>query len=872
MGTRNLVPRNSGEGSVGRIGRAWGTGVFDNLYFDGKLINNEFLVMDQNVRTTDSVEFDQGNFVNGLTVAGIDVATKLDTLNSSITQVSSGAAEFVFFSDVTDNIGVTEKIFYTNTPDPNTHLSGVTVATAEDLRVEIEWDGPSQDYVGFASINGQPIPLANIEELGDNTRRFKGFLDNVNLEGLTGITGHANGRSAIIPLNELGGGPEAVNITIDEISNATARPGHELGSSHLKQGDKINIFVDFDRNDVDFIKVHNHGLAEEIDFSNYNLVDIGGLFRATIPVTVSNRSGPSSVAVQAINTFGATGDLKESTDYSHTSGTRDLDQLYPIINASDPASYNGRSDGLREGESTTFSNSISNWSDATDTISYTSLTSDISITNSGVFESTKSVDYVGGIFNNADNVEIHALRTNNGATDTERVKVKIANGPVIISGSLDSLATSATSPHIIGTQEVKAGDTVNSEIVVDGKGVSINNVSISVQNEGVSRGTQTSFSSSYSKTTLSDGTYKFTVPISVFGTIGSSNRDGDQAASFKARNNFGTQSDKFTTTDTTKLNNGSAPSVSISSITSPASQQAIKNTESATVLNALNNYDSVIYSSPNNQLTISNPNTFESNKNVDYLNGAYNVKNDGGQNNIKISATKTSNGITIEDQDVVNIANSPLILSINNLSSKLSSSVSGESDQFNLSSSQLMLNAPSLSLDPSQSPPSSLTQINSGTSKNSNSYRINISDSDQKGTFNWQVSARNLANISTTNISTNSSYTLAGFSQRTIQASPNSIGAGLANIGTSVSDPSDVNFENISEGGSAPNGGTIYSYEPISNGTQLNNSFDLNNKFTICDSSGVVNENGDHVFNLDKLNRSANTSTLNPASFVISES
>ena len=149
MATRNLVPRNSGEGSVGRIGRSWGTGVFDNLYFDGKLINNEFLIMDQNVRTTDSVEFDQGNFVNGLTVAGVDVATKLDTLNTSITQVSSGAAEFVFFSDVTDNIGVTEKIFYTNTPDPNTHLSGVTVATAEDLRIEIEWDGPSKIMLGL---------------------------------------------------------------------------------------------------------------------------------------------------------------------------------------------------------------------------------------------------------------------------------------------------------------------------------------------------------------------------------------------------------------------------------------------------------------------------------------------------------------------------------------------------------------------------------------------------------------------------------------------------------------------------------------------------------------------------------------------------
>ncbi len=860
MATRNLVPRISGEGGIGRIGKAWATGVFDNLYFGGVLLEG----FDQNIKTTDSVEFVSGNFVSGLTINGIDVSGMGKTINT-VESILSGSAEFLFFSDVSDNNGVTDKVFL-ETPNPNLVLSGITVASASDLRVELRWDGPNDDYIGEAFIEGQKIPLSNIEQLGTDTRRFAGYLDNLNLEGNTTISGEANGRSVIIPLTELGSGPEALDIRIDPIESATPKPGQLLGSTHLKQGDIINIEADFNTNDVDLIKVFNSGISQGINFANYPLSENSGIFTTTIPIEISNRNGPQFIAIQAINSFGSTGDAV------HSSGFINLDQTYPSINAVDPTDYNGRSDGLREGETTSFSNSISNWSDASDTVSYTSLSSDISIVNSGVFESTKTVNYNQGIFNNSENIEIYALRTNNGTIDTERVTVKIANGPQIISGELDQLATSSSSPHAIGTQELKAGDTVNSEIVVDGKGVSINNISISVQNEGVSRGTQTSFSSSYAKTTLSDGTYKFTVPISVFGTIGSSSRDGDQPASFKVRNNFGTQSDKFTTTDTAKLNNGSIPSVSISSVSYPASQQAIKNTESATVLNTLNNYDSVIYSSPNNQLTVSNPNTFEQNKNVDYLNGGYNVKNDGGQNNIKISATKTSNGITIEDQEVVNIADSPLILSINNLSAKLLSSISGESDQFNLSSSQLMLNAPTLSLDPAQSPSSSLTQINSGTSKNSNSYRIDITDVDQKGTFNWQVSSRNLANIPTTSISTNATYTLAGFSQRTIQASPNSIGAGLANIGTTVSNTSNVNFENISEGGSAPNGGTIYSYEPLANGTQLNNSFDLNNKFTICDSSGVVDSNGDYVFNLDKLNRSANTSTLNPAAFVISES
>ena len=52
---------------------------------------------------------------------------------------------------------------------------------------------------------------------------------------------------------------------------------------------------------------------------------------------------------------------------------------------------------------------------------------------------------------------------------------------------------------------------------------------------------------------------------------------------------------------------------------------------------------------------------------------------------------------------------------------------------------------------------------------------------------------------------------------------------------------------------------------------QLDNSYDLDNKFTVCDSLGVTNSNGDHIFNLDKLNRAANTAVNNPAQFAVSE-
>lgn len=859
MATRNLVPRNSGEGGVGRPTKAWATGVFDNLYISGLSIS-----MDQNVRTADDVVFASGDFTNGLTINGVDVATSVE----SIEQTLEESAPFIFFSNATDNQGVTNKEYY-QTPNANTQLSGVTVAVAEDMRFTLQWDGPNDEYIGIAKINGQEIPFNNITELGADTRRFEGFIDNLNVEGLTGITGEANGREVILPLTELGSGPAPINILIDSLENATPKPGELLGTTHLKQGDAINIYVDFNRNDIQSIKIHDHGLAQEIDFTNYSLQDLGGTYRATIPVTISNRDGAQSVAVQAIDDFGSTGELKEATDFTHSSGSRDLDQRYPNIIANDPSSYNGRTDGLREGESTTFTNNISNWVNGVDYISYTSLSNYISINNSGDYEGTKTVNYIDGIHSNVDNVEIYAARTGNGATDTDRVNVKVANGPVIMGTQMDSLASSATAPHIIGTSQVKAGDIVNSKVEVDGNGVSINDISIQVVDQGISDGQ--SYSSSYSKSTLPNGNFEFSVPLDVCGTLGSAMCDGFQPATFKARNNFGTESDSATTTETAEVHNSTVPSISFGAALYPNSQQAIKATESASIENIVIDQDLISYTSPNNQLTISDSTTYATNKNVLYSSGGYNIDGDGGANNLKITATKTSNGIVKESYKIVNIANIPLTININNLAAKIKTSTTSTSDNFNLTTSQLMLNTPSLSVDSNQASPSLLTQTSSGTGKLSNAYSLTVTDADTKGTFNWAVSATNLAGIETTSISSNPTYTLEGFTSRTIIASPNSIGAGLAPIGTTITNANNVSFENVSEGGTAPNGGTSYTYESYANGLQLDSSYDINNKFTVCDSNGVTDSNGDHVYNLDKLNRAANSSTTNPATFIVSE-
>ena len=771
---------------------------------------------------------------------------------------SSQSIPFAFFSDGVNNGGIISKTYY-STPTSSTYLSGIDVDSASDITLYLRWDGPDNSYMGSGFIDGQQIPTGNITELGSYTRRFEGYISGLNLVGKTEVTGVANGFTGIISLQEAGAGPTPLHVTIDDIFSATPKVGENLGTTDLKGGDTINVFATFGTSDVTGIKVYDSGISDGISYSSYSLTDTGdGNHTATIPIEINgSRVGLQGVSLVANNNFGTAGNNVTSLNQIS------LDQTYPSVSASNPTSYNGRSDGLREGELTTFSNTISNWTNGIDYILYETLSSDISITGSGSYQNPKTVNYAQGIYNNSDNLRINVSRTGNGATDFSDVKIKIANGPVITGINMSGLASSATSPNIIGLSEIKDGDTVDTEVYVDGNGVAGNNINLYVLNDGVSDGTQQNYSS-YSYSTMGDGSFKYTVPVEVTSLTA---RDGARPVSMRPRNNFGTIGDDFTSTDTAIVNNSDYPSVSISSIIYPGSQEALKDAEFATVSNNVTTYDGVVYSSPNGDLTIFNDTTFEASKSSSRQAGNYNIFID----NFTITATKNSNGMVRSDSTVVKIAHVAMELNILNLSSPLESSLSGISDDFNLNSTQHFLSIPSLSTDGAQTSPSQLDYTSSGTNTNSNHFRITVRDSDTKGTFAWQVSGDNLAALPTTSITSNPNYILEGFSERTITASPTSLGAGLANIGTSVSDPSNVNMENISEGGSGPNAGTVYSPQITGDGIQMTNSFDINNKFVITDSAGLTNSTGDHLFNMDKLNRAANTAVLNPAQFIVSE-
>ena len=797
----------------------------------------------------DLVVDDQGNLNNQL----------LDSFNSNF------GGTYIYFSDLENKLGPTIKTFY-ETPTQDIFLSGVTVDSARRCKAYLRWDGPANEYMGTGYINGQQIPFQNIRELGTQTRRFEGFIDNLDLRGKTQITGAVNNITGYISLTELGTGPSATSVQINDIFSATPKAGTELGNDALKEDDVIDIQVTypsglFDSHDtsVSGIQVMDEGISNGTNFISYNPAVLGDGSRLyTIPVSVSNRDGiDQGVSVRALNNFGSTGIINTS------SNVISLDQAYPVITATDPTSYNGRSDGLRQGESTTFNNNISNFDQTFDTVSYTPILTDgclVDVNNPDTFEATKTASYVQGTFTDSDNIEIYAVRSSNGANDTEYVSVKVANGMSVESSEIITPAISTNSPNLIGTTDLKGGDTVNVEVEIDVKDVAANTIQIKVLNSGISDGSQTSFSS-YSFVSVAGNVYKYTVPVKV---TSSNSRNGNQSVVIQARNSFGVLSAEYTSDNTASVDNV-GPSISFSSITYPTNQQAIKSGESATVAHSISNYDSVVYDSPNGQLTIANTSAFETNKVCDYNSGGYNISSA----NFRATATKATNGIVESNTEVVFIANTPITLTISGLASKLISSNSGQNYNFSLNSNQKYNAFPTLSVDSSQTNPSSLTHTSQSTN-GTNSFRINVNDSHTKGIFNWQVSAFNLAGIETTTVSP-STYNIEGFNSRDIFASPQSLSAGLAPIGTSVTNPNNVDLENTSEGGTGPNGGTIYTYKSIANGTQLDFTFDFNNEFTVCDSSGITDSNGDHIFNLDALSRAANTDVNNPAKYIVSE-
>jgi hypothetical protein len=232
----------------------------------------------------------------------------------------------------------------------------------------------------------------------------------------------------------------------------------------------------------------------------------------------------------------------------------------------------------------------------------------------------------------------------------------------------------------------------------------------------------------------------------------------------KIINSNGTSSADAETNNTLQLNN-LYPTVNITTITYPASQGALKDSESATIENGLSNYDSVVYSSGNSQLSITNSTTYESPKTVTRIAGDYNIDT----NNLTITATRAANNAVTASSTVVKIAHSSPTIAITLPQARLRSGgndgTAAQNYVVTLTATQELLQAPTLDLGAEG------TWVGAGFVGSGTVWTrsIQVHDDDVKGSYDFNnLIAYNLAGKEVNTINSGATYTLGGFISRVI--------------------------------------------------------------------------------------------------------
>ena len=238
-------------------------------------------------------------------------------------------------------------------------------------------------------------------------------------------------------------------------------------------------------------------------------------------------------------------------------------------------------------------------------------------------------------------------------------------------------------------------------------------------------------------------------------------------AHVKCMNISGSYGNTVYSNNTVDLNN-TYPLINIGTITYPLGQGALKNSESASVLNAVTSFNTILYSSGNGDLNISNATTYEANKIVTRVGGSYNVS----INNFSISATRTANNAISTNSGLVKIADTLPTITVSVPYARLRSGgndgTSAQDYVVTISSNQLLLSSPTPSLDLGSG--GGTWQGSGFTGAGATWTRtVRINDNMIKGNYSFiNLLVYNLANIQQTTIGSGVTYVLGGFVIRTL--------------------------------------------------------------------------------------------------------
>jgi hypothetical protein len=248
----------------------------------------------------------------------------------------------------------------------------------------------------------------------------------------------------------------------------------------------------------------------------------------------------------------------------------------------------------------------------------------------------------------------------------------------------------------------------------------------------------------------------------------------DQRGRVRVQKSTGGWSDWFTTTigvdgtDHVVLND-LHPTITFGTITYPTLQSALKNSETATVNNTVSDFDTIMYSSPNSELSITDPEDYLLNKIVQRIAGSYNIT----ANNLRIVANRAANNATTTNNTVVWIAHDDQVITVTSPARLRSGGNDGTSGTpanythtITIGSTQRLASLPTLVAPVGNWQNAGFTGNVGFTSF---TRPLQILDSMAKGTYSWgTLSTTNLAGKVVSTITTGTQYELGGFVSRQI--------------------------------------------------------------------------------------------------------
>jgi hypothetical protein len=333
--------------------------------------------------------------------------------------------------------------------------------------------------------------------------------------------------------------------------------------------------------------------------------------------------------------------------------------------------------------------------------------------------------------------------------------------------------------------------------------------------------------------------------IVITGTIDStSNSVQALPARVRARNDFGSFGDYVDTDEaggtTDALNlvncNDLHPTVTFGTITYSSGKDALKNSETATIAMTTSNLDSIAYTSPTSELSITNPNTDESTKTVTRQSGNYNVSTP----NVQATAIRNANDAHTTASTIVNIAHVAPVITVTESSTRFQHDPNGKDYTITIHSNQLLRAVPSIT-----APEGSLGTFSGSIPGSTFNATITIDDDDTNGTYIWgNLTSENLAGIAQTTIDTSGSnddtYVIGGFVERDIYFDPQAVKMPLGTYVANTSKLHAVDKDLITM--------TFY--------TDLN---DHVRGFSIVDSNGNYDATGNYLYWNDVAERESNT-------------